>query len=166
MIPTTCPHCRTRLEVDLACEGRPVVCGMCQEVFPAHRDDPRPVARVRRRTWDDDDDDDDWEPPRRRRRQSSSGDGAIYALVLGIVSVCIFCLWPIGMITSAVGITLGARALPTRARAMAVTGLVLSTVGMIFAIGFAAVTFAAIAKFGLDDGVGSVRTQQTLKNRR
>lgn len=164
MIPTICTHCWSRLEVDAACADRPVLCGICQQVFTAIPADTarRPVARVRRRTWDDD----DWEPPRRRRRTASSGDGAIFALVLGIVSVCIFCLWPIGMITSGIGMTLGARALPTRARAMAVTGLVLSTVGMIFAVGFAVVTVAAVAKFGLDDGIGSVRTQPTLKNRR
>jgi hypothetical protein len=118
MLPTLCPHCRSRLEVDPSCEGRLVLCGICREAFTARRDEP---LAPRRRAWRDD----EWDRPQRRR---AGGEGAVIALVLGIVSVCLFCLWPIGMVTSGVGMALGAKALKSRSRATAVAGLVLSTV--------------------------------------
>lgn len=82
---------------------------------------------------------DDYEPPRRRRTRDLHPDGSGYAMtamVLGIVSCVIFCLWPVGILTSLGGLACGAAGLRTRARRAAVVGLVLSSVGLIFAIGF------------------------------
>ncbi len=81
---------------------------------------------------------DDFEPRRRRTRNlRPDGSGyAIAAMVLGIASCLIFCCWPVGILTSLGGLACGAAGLKTRARRAAIVGLVLSSVGLVFAVGF------------------------------
>jgi len=82
---------------------------------------------------------DDEEPYRRRRRRTPHPDGsgyAVTAMVLGIVSCLVFCCPPIGLAAGLAGLACGFAGLKTRARKAAITGLVLSGVGLTFATGF------------------------------
>ncbi len=72
--------------------------------------------------------------------QAEPGSGmAVASLVLGIISVITFFLWPVGLPVSIIGIVLGAlgRRSVSR-RTMATTGLVLSIVGLVLLFGVCA----------------------------
>ena len=172
-----CPKCSAQVTVPGHNLGERVICGGCQSVFdvstsekPVRKVIAKPLSRRRsryqedddeeeyrprrqrpNRYWDDDDDDDDewyYRPRRRRSYAPPPGESAaIASLVLGIISVLIFCLWPIGGITSAIGFVFGYKALRTPSHRMAVWGLVLSFVGIVFAIGFAVLTIAGASLY-------------------
>lgn len=146
----TCPNCGAALEVNARDAGELVLCGTCREVFVA--DTPgrerRPVSRrareddrddpPRRRYYEDEEDDHD--PPRRRRRPPPGGDGyAVTSLVLGVLACAVFCCWPFSLSLGGLGAIFGALGLRSRSRGLAVAGLTMSLVGLIFGGGFAAV---------------------------
>jgi hypothetical protein len=160
-IQTVCPRCRTTLEVDAQDAHEQVVCGSCGKVFvPALADDRLAPPRLRddeddrprrppRSRWDDEDEDrprrrrsryddeDEWDDrPRRRRRRDDGSGYATTSLALGVVSCLIFLCSPVGFCTSLAGVLTGYAGLRSRLRPLAVTGLVLSLVGMTFAVGF------------------------------
>lgn len=89
-------------------------------------DDDRP--RRRRANRDDWDDDYDGPPIARRRRSEAKGEEniglAVTSLVLGIISVVIFCFWPISMPLAVMAIIFGAIGMNQGGRGMAVAGLV------------------------------------------
>ena len=91
-------------------------------------------------------------PPRRRRPEvrrdePAGGPGAlaVMAFVLGVGSCLIFCLWPIGLVTSSAGLVCAVQGSRAGPRKLAVAGLVLSAVGLMFALGFMALTIAGIS---------------------
>jgi predicted Zn finger-like uncharacterized protein len=153
----TCPNCGAVLEVDAGDAGELVLCGSCREVFVA--DAP---AGVRRRGWEDDEDnpprrrrryhdEDDYRPRRRRRRPG--GDGyAVTSLVLGALACVVFCCWPFSLSLGGLGAVFGALGLRSRSRGLAVAGLTLSLVGLIFGGGFAVVTTAGVVKAEYERG--------------
>ena len=90
----------------------------------------------RRSRWDDDED----EP---------AGDGwAAGSFVAGLLSLLIFCLPPIGFFAAAAGLGMATLGLKSRSRGLAVTGLVFSIVGMIFAVGVGVVFVTAVVASG------------------
>jgi predicted Zn finger-like uncharacterized protein len=157
-VRVTCPNCGAALEVDARDAGELVLCGTCREVFVADAPDRerRPVSRrAREDDWDD--------PPRRRyhdeddrpryRRGSPGGDGyAITSLVLGILACVVFCCWPFSLSLGGLGTIFGALGLRSRSRGVAVAGLTLSLVGLIFGGGFAVVTTAGVVKAEYERG--------------
>lgn len=89
---------------------------------------------------------DDYEPRRRRRIHPDGSGYAISAMVLGIVSCVIFCCWPVGIVTSSIGLICGFAGLKTRARKAAIVGLVLSSVGLTFALGFGVLMLTGVVQ--------------------
>lgn len=70
-------------------------------------------------------------------RQSIPGRGrAIASLVLGILSLVFFCLWPLSAPLGIVGLILGLTALKPGVRGQAITGAVLCGVGLLVTVGF------------------------------
>ncbi len=161
-VRTTCPNCGAALEVDAGDAGELTVCGICREVFVAapaegrrseqrewadDRDDPPPRRRYR------DEDDPAFDAPRRRRRRRPGGEGfAVTSLVLGILACVVFCCWPVSLTLGGLGAVFGALGLKSRSRRLAVAGLTLSIVGLIFGGGFAVVTTAGVVKADYERG--------------
>lgn len=150
-----CPNCAAALDVDARDAGELVLCGPCREVFVAD------APAGGRRAWEDDEDDpprrryhdaeDDYRP--RRRRRPPGGDGyAVTSLVLGILSCVVFCCWPFSLSLGGLGTIFGALGLKSRSRGLAVAGLTLSLVGLIFGGGFAVVTMAGVVKAEYERG--------------
>lgn len=165
-----CPYCNAKSPVPEGNLGERIICVACLGVFdaptsdkPTHavrakplskranryekddEDDYRPRRRRPNRYWSDEDD--DWDDRPRRRVPKPGESAATASLVLGIISTLIFCLWPVGGITSITGFVFAFYALRTPSHRMAVWGLVLSFVGIVFAIGFAVLTIAGISLF-------------------
>jgi hypothetical protein len=168
-VRTTCPSCGASLEVGPGDAGELALCGVCREVFVAAPDGGQAVRRPPepRREWEDDRDDppprrrryrddadyEDDRPRRRRRRRRPAGDGfAITSLVLGILACVVFCCWPFSLTLGGLGAVFGALGLKSRSRRMAVAGLTLSLVGVIFGGGFAVVTTAGVVKAEYERG--------------
>jgi hypothetical protein len=163
-VRTTCPSCGAALEVDAGDAGELALCGVCREVFVAapaegrrsgwrrewadDRDDPPP----RRRYRDEDDPDFDDPPPRRRGRPRGGEGFAVTSLVLGILACVVFCCWPVSLTLGGLGAVFGALGLKSRSRRLAVAGLTLSVVGLIFGGGFAVVTTAGVVKAEYERG--------------
>jgi Zn-finger nucleic acid-binding protein len=155
-----CPNCGAALEVDARDAGELVLCGTCREVFVA--DAPAGERRAEsRRAWENEEDDpprrryyeddDDYRP--RRRRRPPGGEGyAVTSLVLGILACVVFCCWPFSLSLGGLGAVFGALGLKSRSRGMAVAGLTLSLVGLIFGGGFAVVTTAGVVKAEYERG--------------
>ena len=133
-----CPGCGAGVTTEPADAGAAVACWRCGAAVPVAR------RRVRRRRYRDDDDD---EP----RREPVSAV-AVVSLLLGIVSCVLFCVWPLTLITSVAGIVGGALGRNTASRKLAVTGLVLSATGLIFAVGFLVLTVAGVSLIDLKGG--------------
>lgn len=176
-----CPYCNLQLPVPVDNPSERIICGGCCGVFdastsekPTHavrakpvsirpnryddddREDSRPRHGRANRYWDDEDDDWDYRP--RRHAPAPGESAAIASLVLGIISALIFCLWPVGGITSITGFVFAFYALRTPSHRMAVWGLVLSFVGIVFAAGFAVLTIAGISLF---DGTQRITPKPT-----
>ena len=176
-----CPYCNLQLPVPVDNPSERIICGGCCGVFdastsekPTHavrakpvsirpnryddddREDSRPRHRRANRYWDDEDD--DWDYCPRRHAPAPGESAAIASLVLGIISTLIFCLWPVGGVTSITGFVFAFSALRTPSHRMAVWGLVLSFVGLVFAIGFAVLTIAGISLF---DGTQRITPKPT-----
>jgi hypothetical protein len=159
-VRTTCPNCGAALEVDARDAGELVLCGTCREAFVSPPDDGRRFEsrgdreddRPRRRYRDEYDDGEDYRP-RRRRRRPPGGDGyATASLVLGILACVVFCCWPFSLTLGGLGAVFGALGLKSRSRRVAVAGLTLSLVGLIFGGGFAVVTTAGVVKAEYERG--------------
>ena len=87
-----------------------------------------------------------WDEEDHGYRRRSDGDGwAAGAFIAGLVSLLIFCLWPVGLVTSVAGLAMGAAGLKSRSRGLAVTGLVFSCVGLTFAAGVGVTMVVVIA---------------------
>lgn len=79
--------------------------------------------------------------PRGGYDQQSTGaaDGmAIASLVLGIISLPLFCIWCLGLPCGLLAIIFGALGLKGRYRALAISGIVCAGIGMLLALGFVA----------------------------
>lgn len=139
----TCPTCKTQLEIDAQYEGEEVECGSCLQVFVART--PRPTFRAnpdraaeadapprppRRRTRRDDDEDDD-----DARSPADGGTAATFALVLGIAAIVTACCPLTGIVFGIVAIVCGSiGAKNPGTKALAVTGTVLGSIGLLFGI--------------------------------
>jgi hypothetical protein len=151
----TCPTCGATLDVTPDMIGETVECGGCQAQFVAQErrplsrraDEDRPSRRrpeddeddrpSRRRPRDEDEDEDDYRPRRRRRRPATqAGTGmATTSLVLGILSLPLgFCCGLFSLPVSILGLVFGGLGLKTEGRSMAITGMVLSGLGLAMAI--------------------------------
>jgi hypothetical protein len=85
----------------------------------------------RRDDYDDEDDDRDYDRPRRRYREQRESTGmAIASLVLGIVSVCIFCFWYVSVPCAILAIIFGAVQSSREGKGMATAGIVLGIVSI------------------------------------
>ncbi|HVK10614.1 MAG TPA: MJ0042-type zinc finger domain-containing protein, partial [Gemmataceae bacterium] len=136
-VRVTCPNCGAALAVDARYAGELVLCGACQDVFVA---DGRELE-----------DDYDYRP--RRRRRTPRGEGfAVTSLVLGVLACVVFCCWPVSLSLGGLGAVFGALGLKSRSRGLAVAGLTLSLVGLIFGGGFAVVTTAGVVKAEYERG--------------
>ena len=126
-LPVRCPRCDADLTVGRELLNRPVECGACGKAFV-------PVADPGGREPDD-------LPPRRKK-----GGGAVFgvlSLVLGILSVVLCCLGPVGLILSGGAVVAGLIGLRARdGRGLAVAGLVVGLVTL------------ALRVFGYVVGVG------------
>lgn len=189
-IRTACPHCRALLSVAAEFAGRPVACGRCRQVFPAEpvaeppTRQPRPSGsggsgnerwpveppprsrgstRGERRRYEGEFD----ARPRRRRRRRRSGDGpAVASLVLAVVALVFFCVFPVSLLTGSVGAYFGAVGLKSSRRPMAVTGLTLSLVGIVFGVGFTVLFMAGVVKSVADTPrLGPTRNNPTFNSR-
>lgn len=146
-----CPTCNAELELDEAHAGKEVECGSCLQVFTA----PEPGAKKkpykarpgrdadeeeerpsrRRRPRRDDYDEYDYSPPSAR-----GGDGgstaAVFALILGILSLPLGCCWCAGLPVSVAGIICGSIGMRNpNSKGMAVAGLILSGIGLVLSGG-------------------------------
>jgi DNA-directed RNA polymerase subunit RPC12/RpoP len=138
-----CPRCAAEQLTEPEDAGRTIVCWECGERFPA----PGRVPTVRPRT--------PRRRPTRRPRPAPVSAAAVLSLVLGASSCVLFCVWPVSLATSVAGIITGAFGRTTPARKLAVSGMVLSAVGLIFGVGFLALTIAGISLFD-PKGTGNV----------
>ena len=179
-----CPYCNLQLPVPVDNPSERIICGGCWGVFdastfekPTHAMRAKPVS-IRPNRYDDDDgedweddhprrrranryrddEDDDWDYRQRRHAPAPGESAAIASLVLGIISTLIFCLWPVGGITSIAGFVFAFYGLRTPSHKMAIWGLVLSFVGIVFAAGFAVLTIAGISLF---DGTQRITPKPT-----
>ena len=122
---TRCPKC-----------GRDVMIPSI-EAAPEPEPAPRPEAVARRPRPDvshlDEDDDEEREEPRRRRRREPEGTStaAVFSLVLGILSLCLFFLAGIpAIILGVIGLrAVGRSGGRLRGRGLAVGGIILGTLG-------------------------------------
>jgi predicted Zn finger-like uncharacterized protein len=149
-IRVICPTCKAELEIDSQYLGQEVECGSCLQVFTAKdpnarepaakkpykarrdpdEDDDRPRKRRRRRS--DDYYDDDYAPPAR----SGGNTAAVFSLVLGILSVTVGCCWCVGLPLSIGGLIAGSMGMKKEeGKGMAVAGMVLSAIGLLFSGG-------------------------------
>jgi predicted Zn finger-like uncharacterized protein len=162
---TKCPNCRTLLEIAEEFSGRTIQCGRCQELFRARsvEDEAEQRYRVLRPNRDEDDDDD--RRPSRSRSSATDSGVAVGSLVLAIITLFMFCLWPIGLATGSIGVVLSLSSLRSRQRPVAVAGLVLSCVGLIFSAGFAVLTIAGIIQSADREGLGPTRNNPSFKSR-
>ena len=83
---------------------------------------------------------------------SSADVAAVMSLVLGVVSCLLFCVWPVTLVTSVVGLACGAFGRNTASRKLAVGGLVLSSTGLIFAVGFLVLTVTGVSLIDFKGG--------------
>ncbi len=134
-----CPRCGAEQLTEPADAGRTIICWACGERFPA----PGRVPTVRRRR------------PTRRPRPAPVSAAAVLSFVLGVLSCVLFCVWPVSLATSVAGLVTGAFGRKTPARKLAVSGMVLSAVGLIFGVGFLVLTIAGISLFD-PKGTGKV----------
>ena len=73
-------------------------------------------------------------------QQPGAGSGkAVASLVLGIVSLLAWCLPLFGLPVSIIGLVLGVKATKSSSRGMAIAGIVLSIIGLLFSLINAAV---------------------------
>ena len=156
-----CPQCGAGVLAEPADAGVGVACWRCGGVVPvpvaAFAPDPVPLVRQRasRRRRDEDEDDSEGGGPRRsprRPRPEPVSAVAVVSLVLGVVSCVLFCVWPLTLVTSVAGIAGGAIARDTASRKLAVSGLVLSATGLIFAVGFLVLTVAGVSLIDFKGG--------------
>lgn len=165
LITTTCPDCRTPLEVDGRYVGREIRCGRCGTVFPAvddarpagpgaeavdpldfHHDEPAPPPRPRRRRYD---------PGRADRysgRPRADGGMGIAAVATGAVGVLTFWCPPVGLIAGGMAVVFGGLGLKTSTRPLAVVGIVLGMTSATFSLGCGVVYGVAVSvRENLDD---------------
>jgi hypothetical protein len=133
-----CPECGARQLVELGDAGRTVICWRCEERFvvPGDRDDF---------------DDEPRRPRSRRRREPLPpivSPAAVVALVMGVLSAAMACVWPVSLCTSVAGLITAYFGVKTPSRKLAVAGGVLSAVGLIHGVGFLVLTIAGVSVFG------------------
>jgi hypothetical protein len=88
-------------------------------------DDDRPRRRSR------EDDDDEYDDPRYSRRRQPEGTGmAVASLVLGILSVVLFCVWYLGVPMAILAIIFGTLNKSKDGKSMATAGIVLGIVSL------------------------------------
>ena len=113
-LPVRCPRCDADLTVGRELLNRPVECGACGKAFV-------PIADPGGREPDD-------LPPRRTKGSGGAVFGVL-SLVLGILSVVLCCLGPVGLILSGGAVVAGLIGLRGRdGRGLAVAGLVIGLV--------------------------------------
>ncbi len=61
---------------------------------------------------------------------------AITSLVLGILSLVLFCLWPIAILLGLMGLIFGIAGNKDNSKSIAIAGIVCSAVGLLIAVGF------------------------------
>lgn len=144
-----CPTCNAELELDEAHAGKEVECGSCLQVFTApdkaeekkpykmrpdrDEEEERPFPRRPRR--DDDYDEYDYSPPTARGGGGGS-TAAVFALILGILSLPLGCCWCAGLPVSIAGIVCGSIGMKNPdGKGMAVAGLILSVLGLLLSGG-------------------------------
>jgi len=144
-----CPRCGAGQTTEAADAGRAVACWRCGERVstpgPVVLARPPVAARAARASRRGDD-----EPPRRRPRRPRPppvSGAAVTSLILGVLSCLMFCAWPVSLATSVAGLITGAVGRDTPSRKLAVSGIVLSATGLIFGVGFLALTVAGISLF-------------------
>ena len=143
-----CPGCGAGVTTEPADAGAAVACWRCGEVVLVPAAEPVTVPVVRRRVRRRRDRDEDDDEPRREPVSAV----AVVSLVLGVVSCVLFCVWPLTLITSVAGIVGGTLGRNTASRKLAVTGIVLSSTGLIFAVGFLVLTVAGVSLIDFKGG--------------
>ena len=140
-----CPRCGAGQAAEPGDAGGVVTCWRCGASVPVAPAAPLVQPRVARRA--DESESDDFDEPRRPRRprREPVSTAAVLSLVLGVVSCLLFCVWPVTRFTSVIGLACGAFGRNTPSRKMAVGGLVLSSVGLIFAVGFLVLTVTGVS---------------------
>ncbi len=143
-----CPQCGAGQVAEPGDAGGVVACWRCGASVPVAPAVPVLWPRVNRR------DDDDDEPRRRPRpqRQAPVSAAAVMSFVLGVVSCLLFCVWPVTLFTSLTGLACGAFGRDTPSRKLAVAGIVLSSVGLIFAVGFLILTVTGVSLIDFKGG--------------
>lgn len=145
-----CPQCGAGQVAEPGDAGGAVTCWRCGASVPVA--EAAPVVRPRAARVADDFDDD--EPRRRPRppRRVPTSTAAVMSLVLGVGSCLLFCVWPLTLFTSVAGLACAAISRDTPSRKLAVAGLVLSSVGLIFAVGFLVLTVAGVSLIDFKGG--------------
>lgn len=143
-----CPQCGAGQAAEPGDAGGVVTCWRCGAAVPVA--EATPTLRPRLSRHDDFDD----EPRRRPRpaRRAPVSAAAVVSLVLGVVSCVLFCVWPVTLFTSVTGLACGALSRNTPSRKLAVGGLVLSSVGLIFAVGFLVLTVTGVSLIDFTGG--------------
>ena len=88
-----------------------------------------------------------YQQPYQAAPAAGSGKGlAIASLVLGIVALCLCCIWFLSIPAAIVGVILGVIALKkqTPGRGMAIAGLIMSIIGCVLAIIFIVIAIVAV----------------------
>ena len=147
-----CPECGAGVVTEPADAGGLVVCWRCGAAVAVPEAAPAAVVRPRASRRPPDDDDEYDEPRRRPRRRERVDATAVLSLVLGVLSCLLFCVWPLTLVTSVAGIVGGVLSRGTPSRKLAVSGIVLSSVGLIFAVGFLVLTVAGVSLIDLKGG--------------
>ncbi len=145
-----CPQCGAGQVAEPGDAGGVVACWRCGAGVPIAPATPPTRLRPSRRS-DFEDDDEPRRPPRRARRAPVSA-AAVLSLMLGVVSCLLFCVWPLTLLTSAAGLACAAFSRDTPSRKLAVAGLVLSSVGLIFAVGFLVLTVTGVSLIDFKGG--------------
>ena len=144
-----CPECGAGVVTEPADAGGLVACWRCGAAVAVPEAVPVIVQpRVSRRTDDD-------VPPRRGPRlprPEPVSATAVLSFVLGAMSCLLFCVWPLTLVTSVAGLVGGVVSKDTPSRKLAVGGIVLSSVGLIFAVGFLVLTVAGVSLIDLKGG--------------
>jgi hypothetical protein len=120
MLPVRCPRCDADLTVGRELLNRPVECGSCGKAFV-------PIADPGGREPDD-------LPPRPKKGGGGAAFGVL-SLVLGLLSVVLCCLGPVGVILSGGAVVAGLIGLRSRdGRGLAIAGLVVGLVTLVLRV--------------------------------
>jgi hypothetical protein len=128
-LSVVCSYCGKVLNVDHGLVGKMIRCGGCDHVFVVPGEAPTEAWR---------------EPPAWAVEPGSDPHGglggvAITSLVLGILGLVCWCLPIAGLPMTITGLVLGVKGQKSPHRGLAVAGIVLNIIGLIFSVANAAV---------------------------